>query len=269
MKKFNYGIRHYIAAGLLVLAGVAVAFSWQEFSQESQVSLSTPSPAEPKQAALIEKEVASRLARSKAVGARYRIIEEKNLFSEDREPWRKPPPPPKKPEKKKPKPPPPPPPPPPPGTVIYYGSFVSEGERYAIVRFPKMPSGEYARKELVMKEGETAWEIKRPEGGQYYTLVSVTRRYLEVRDNKGRQYRVGLFDHNRPQVASTTPNKVSITTTAAKDKPAASTSSGGSASKAPDSSNALSKDDKEKLVEQGLMKKIITPFGPVYRPIKK
>jgi hypothetical protein len=129
-----------------------------------------------------------------------------------------------------------------------------------------------------LAEGEEARDEKRP-NGLSYTLVKVEPRKVVLKDSRGQEFAVGLYDNKRRRplktVAAAKP-KITVEQTRA---PAAASPRAGTSSPAASRASAktglsgrqihkLPAAEKEALVKQGVLKKFSTPFGPVYRRAK-
>jgi hypothetical protein len=209
------------------------------------------------------KELRSKLEKSKVGRNRYAVAAEKNLFSPYRRAWHPPTPeapaPPKKVEEKT---------APVRRDVILYGTYIAGSQKKAILRFARFRKG-YRR----LAEGEEARDEGR-KGGVSYTLLKVEARKVVLKDSRGREFEIGLYDNKRRRPAKTTTRaKPQITVEKAKApviNSASAGTKGGSPGPGPKalSSQSLRKlppSKKEALVKQGVLRKISTPFGTVYR----
>jgi len=223
------------------------------------------------------KELRSKLEKTQVGRNRYAVAADKNLFSPNRRAWQ--PPAPKVPEatdKNQDQP------AAPAATrrdVILYGTYIAGGQRKAILQFSRL-----GRKLQRLAEGEEARDEKRP-NGLSYTLVKVEPRQVVLKDSRGQEFAVGLYDNKRRRplktVAAAKP-KITVEQTrapaAASPRAAASPPAGTSSPAASRASaktglsgrqiHKLPAAEKEALVKQGVLKKFSTPFGPVYRRAK-
>ncbi len=213
------------------------------------------------------KELKSKLEKSKVGAGRYAVAAEKNLFSPDRRAWQ--PPTPEAPagkteEVKEAKP------APTRRDVILYGTYIAGGRKKAVLRFTRL-----GRKSWRLAEGEEARDENRP-NGLVYTLVKVEARKVTIKDSRNRQFEVGLYDNKRRRpiktVAAAQP-KITVEQAKAPMPTAAPAARAGTSPAARGISSAairkLPAAKKDALVEQGVLKKFSTPFGPVYRRVKK
>jgi len=272
MKAKRYGYRELVTALLLLLVAVSLFFAWRAFRQESSQHEAELRAQGEEGGALVVDELAASLALPKAVDGRYQIIEEKNLFSPERKAWQAPPAAPAgtEPEQKI----------MPPsslakGEIVYYGSYTKGDLKYAILGFKKL---RIQRGKVILAEGETA---KDEQGAAlWYTLRKVTPLAAVLENNQGQIYTVGLFDHesrNPKQTKNTTEIKVAaseppkavatvVETAAAKEDAKKK-----EAEANPYTTSSLAKmpeGEKEALVQAGKLKKVNTPMGVIYQPVK-
>lgn len=272
MKTKRYGIRYYIAALLLVLSIAAAAFALQAYFNEASVSLPQPKAVGNGESQTALRELSSMLNRSQAVDTRYNIIEDKNLFVPGRKAW-------KAPEQPKPaevkkvvtvpaasrK-----------GEVVLYGTFITPRKKYALVNFPKLPAKDATEKQKrnVVALGET---VKTEASVLNYTIIDIQEDRITVQDQAGQRFSVELKDENKKSPTKTeNKSAISVKTDTAKSQ-SVSVKSSEQEKKAPSRNvsgmspgqiNALPPHEKERLVKEGVLKKQLTPMGPMYRLAK-
>lgn len=204
--------------------------------------------------------------------SQYASISEQNMFSPERRPWSPPPPaqtpsPTTEPERPSPV---------APGGIRLYGTTISTEKKLALLYFERFTS---RQKHFLAREGD----IVRDEGERgetvYYQIVSVAQDRVELLDAQGNNVTIGLYDHQRtdsspglpppnivmqqrqsqgqrqpgpgqasPVVQPTTPEAAGLQQ---------------SLSDLPDSM-----EERERLAREGRLRRIDTPFGPVYRPVE-
>lgn len=185
------------------------------------------------------------------------VIVEKNVFSPRRAAWAPPPPPEPKPEE--PEAPKPPPPPAKRDGVELRGTAMVAGERTAMVHFRPFNPPET----LILREGAVAKPKSGP--GPEFTMVRIESDKVIMTDAAGAEFQVGLYDHSR-QVASQAPAQPqAVVSTTAPAASAPTSSVVGEAPKKELSPAEVQQERNEQLVKEGKMRKINTPFGPVYR----
>ncbi len=262
------------AVVLMLLFAVAVLFlSWRAYKQEAEILTVSQGREKKSTSAVVLEELESLLARPKSAAARYHIIAERNLFSPKRRAWA---PPPAAPETKNEKPETPKPPPPTEDELIYFGSFITGETQYAIVGAPRIRS---ANDEYVVTVGDVIVDPKRKT--RSYTILEITREMIVVKDHNNYTFMIGLLDHDRKgQVATKNSENVTISKTenpntqnvlvsvGTKENENSSNKESQNAAKLPKDYDTLPDSKKEQLVEQGLLKKMKTPFGTVYKPAK-
>ena len=183
------------------------------------------------------------------------VIAERNVFSPLRKAWTPPPPP--EPEKV-PEEPKAPPPPPKRDGVELRGTAMVGNTRTAMIHFRPFNPPET----LLLREGGVAKPSKAD--GPVFTMVRIEPDRVIMKDSAGAEFQVGLYDHSR-QTAAQTPVQqqavVSTETPKAAAPPASSVVSKAPRKETPDAIQERN----EQLVKEGKMRKILTPFGPVYR----
>ena len=251
-------------------AGVEIAFS----------SKATPSVAGTAVQATI-KELGAKLDKPKVGVGRYAVTADKNLFSADRKAWQ--PPAPRLPADEK--------------TeeastaaaapvrrdVILYGTYISGSVKKALLHFKRFRKGR-----VLVAEGEEAKDEESGSSGKrktpVYTVLKVEAKKVTLKDERGGEFEVSLYDNKKRRPAKTR-NKTnilvdsSITPTAKRIRaqPASpgpkvtgtKTSSTATSSLSAKQIRKLSVEEKNALVERGELKKHSTPFGPVYKRVRK
>ena len=281
MKISKLGLRFYISGALFLVAGIGFALAWGAFGQQAEQTFTPTAGNGDAETSLVIQELQGQLETTNPGAARYSIIAEQNLFSPDREPWTPPqlqPDPPQEEEA----------PPPPPANrndVALHGTYLSGGEKRAILSFRHFRS---APKSRILTEGQEA----RDEDGNArisYTVKEIHEDRVELEDSRQQTFSVGLFD-NKQASPQTTQQKTTIEveqgiTAGPVASASASTGDGGSPSASPSSSqkggqggangalstadvNRMDQEDKDRLVKEGKLRKINTPFGNVYKPVK-
>jgi len=227
------------------------------------------------------KELKSKLAKTKIGAGRYAVAADKNLFSPERKAWQ--PPQPKVPkttdknEKNAS-----PEPPPVRRDVVLYGTYIAGSTKKAMLYFKRFRKGH-----LRLAEGEEARDAERGSRrpGPVYTVVRIDPRKVVLKDARGNEFEVSLYDNKKRRPARTMATKQPNIRVekAALHHPTAASKTGRNHAKAqpvgrPGTSGRaltareirkMSREDKEALVSQGVLQKLNTPFGPVYRRAKK
>ncbi len=280
MKISKLGLRFYISGALFLVAGIGFALALGAYGQQAEQTFS-PSPGNgDTETSLVIEELKGQLEAPSLEAARYSIIAEQNLFSPDREAWAPPPPRPEPPQEEEA-------PPPPPANrndVALHGTYLSGGEKRAILSFRHFRS---APKSRILTEGQEA----RDEDGNArlsYTVKEIHEDRVELEDSRQQTFSVGLFDNKQASPRATQQKTTIEVEQGAIAGPvasaSASTGDGGSPSASPSSSqkggqegkdglstadvNRMDQEDKDRLVEEGKLRKINTPFGNVYKPVK-
>lgn len=201
----------------------------------------------------------------------FALIEEKNVFSPLRKAWTAPPPPvletetePEEeltPEETLPK----------RDDIELRGTAMVGEERKAILKFKSFRSGAT----LLLTEGAVAQD-KEAKDGPKFTVLHIKAESVRLKDGAGKEFLVGLYDHDRETphtpVTQTTMEVEPVPTAQAAPAVDSSASSavvvGGTSTNNQQSAETRIQQQREKneqLVKEGKMKKISTPFGPVYR----
>ena len=226
------------------------------------------------------KELAAKLDKPKVGVSRYAVTADRNLFSADRKAWQDPVPRPVAGEEKT-------------ETqalaaaptrrdVVLYGTYISGKTRKAMLHFKRFRKGQ-----MMVAEGE---EAKDKESGNpprrnlpSYTVLKVEARKVTLKDERGQEFTVNLYDNkSRRPVKTVNRKSIKVDKAAAPQKSAKITTStakvsvAGAAGKKSATSTLtsrqirkLSVEEKDALVGKGVLKKHSTPFGPVYKRLRK
>lgn len=283
------------AGAMMVLAVLFLITGFFAFRAESRNSLPSQRQALP-ETPLLAEGFEGFLTRNSggAVDAFMPIVED-NLFSPDRRPWVPP-------LSATPSPPPPVAPPPPRvSNIRLYGTQVTTQEKIGLFYFGDLPG---RNKHRMLREGEFVWDGEEAEGRQVFQVVTIERSKATLVDSAGRSFDIGLFDHSHgpargdtpplftqqgPTIITSVPARPREPASAPHATPALSTDSptepgerplegtGGGRVEPPPLETEQSShpplipiqnhEEMEQLVEEGKMRKIMTPFGPIYRPI--
>jgi len=225
------------------------------------------------------KELRSKLEKTRIGAQRYDVAANKNLFSPERKAWRPPAP--------KPKPEPnqskeaPPVVAPTRRDVVLYGTYIAGKQKKAILYFKRFRKGR-----LRLAEGDEARDgdekaASRP-GSPVYKVLKVEAKSVVLQDARGREFTIGLYDNKkrRPVKTANKPSiqveKVAVSKPVVAAKPKVSNSGNivNNAGKSGPKLTArdirkLSMEEKNTLVSKGVLKKIETPFGPIYKKARK
>jgi hypothetical protein len=248
-------------------SGAEITFS----NKVSTVSDGTAVPA-------VIKELNSKLAKPEVGAGRYAVTADKNLFAADRKAWQ-PPAPPKPeaesngeealvPDKVAPA----------RRDVVLYGTYLAGSVKKAMLHFKRFRKGR-----MLVAEGE---EVKDDEAGgsgrrksPVYTVLKVEAKNVTLKDERGAEFAVGLYDNKQRRPAKPA-NKKNIQVEAAVTV-APSSKRGKSANSVKKETAAVSSSlsakqirkltvkEKDALVERGELKKHETPFGSVYKRVQK
>ncbi|MCD6532732.1 MAG: hypothetical protein J7L25_01475 [Deltaproteobacteria bacterium] len=227
------------------------------------------------------KELSAKLDKPKVGVGRYAVTADKNLFAADRKAWQ--PPAPKVPagEKKEEA--------AAPSAarvrrdVILYGTYISGSVKKALLHFKRFRKGR-----ILVAEGEEANDEEGGSSGKrktpVYTLLKVEAKKVTLKDERGGEFEISLYDNKKRRPAKTS-NKTNIqvgtpaapTARQTRAQPArsnpkvtgAKTSSAATSSLSAKQIRKLSVEEKNALVERGELKRHSTPFGPVYKRIRK
>ena len=228
------------------------------------------------------KELVSKLDKPRVEVSRYAVTADRNLFSPIRKAWHAPVPHPvaavKKEASKAPAA------APIRRDVVLYGTYISGKTRKAMLHFKRFRKGQ-----MLVAEGAEAKDVEsgNPSRRQtpVYTVLKVEAKKVTLKDERGSEFTVNLYDNKKRRPVKTA-NKANIKVgkSAAPQKSAKVTiaPAGGtplkvtkrkSSSAAPALSarqiRKLSVEEKDALVAKGVLKKHTTPFGPVYKRIRK
>ncbi len=272
----------------LFLGVIALFFARHTYKRYSGVEIAFSSKATPAVAGTAVqatiKELSAKLDKPKVSVGRYAVTTDKNLFSADRKAWQ--PPAPRLPASEK--------------TdeastpaaaaapvrrdVILYGTYISGSVKKALLHFKRFRKGR-----MLVAEGEEAKDEEIADSGKrkkpVYTVLKVEAKKVTLKDERGGEFEVSLYDNKKRRPAKTS-NKTNIqvntsdapTARQTRAQPARSgpnvTGTKTTSSKATPSLSAkqirkLSVEEKNALVERGELKKHSTPFGPVYKRIRK
>ncbi|MCK5540121.1 MAG: hypothetical protein KAI69_04270 [Deltaproteobacteria bacterium] len=221
------------------------------------------------------KELKSKLIKSKVGAGRYEVTADQNLFAADRKAWQSPVPPPEATVKKdealapaavpvrR--------------DVILYGTYLSGKVKKAMLHFKRFRKGR-----ILVAEGEQAKDEESSDSGRrkspVYTVLKVEAKKVTLRDQKGSEFEVGLYD-NKQRRPVRTDNKRNIKVDTASSSARKLAKSAKHAKAAPKERVAepaylsaahirkLSAEEKDGLVAGGELKKLNTPFGAVYKRI--
>ena len=223
----------YFSIALLFLASLALgAATIVTYVHESGREMRDPLQTEVEaQETVTAKELQALFQGAKVQGSRYAVISDRNLFSPEREAWEPPPPPPpssqeKEEEETKPVP------PVNPNDVYLYGTSVQNNSTsLAILDFNRFLS---PNKRRVVKEGEIVRDDGERGNNFYYMIRKINPTKVIIEDPQKRAFDVDLFSSKK-----NVGHDFAVQT--------------------------MNDPEKEKLVQQGVLEKLSTPFGPVYR----
>ena len=246
-------------------SGVEIAFS----------SKATPAVAGTAVQATI-KELSAKLDKPKVGVGRYAVTAEKNLFAANRKAWQ--PPAPKEPasEKKEEAAAPAPAAAPVRRDVILYGTYISGSVKKALLHFKRFRKGR-----ILVAEGAEAKDEESGSSGKrktpVYTVLKVEAKKVTLKDERGGEFEIGLYDNKKRRPAKTANRKqikveaaaVPVAPSAKPSKSAASARSAQDSRMSAKQIRKLSVEEKDALVERGDLKKHSTPFGPVYKRVRK
>lgn len=282
-------LRLTLAFLFLALGLGTLVLSWQTFSREAHLKPVQKVSPDEDQVQLSVRELESLFPDSQVKQKQFAVIASNNLFSQKRKEWAPPPP---KPEKKKPEPEPEPEPekkePPPPDSdrddVALYGTYLDENSSKAILFFKRFQQEPRTR---LVQSGETVRDDAEKKDGLSYRIESIEQQEVTLKDDKGIAFTVGLYDHERSRQrrAAAKPKKSIVVSQNSKAESSTSSSLIGK-SPAQDKSSAsrrreqkmlktvrkkseilkLPQEEKDRLVQEGKLQKIDTPFGVIYEP---
>lgn len=228
------------------------------------------------------KDLSSKLVKPRVEVARYSVAADKNLFSPARKAWHAPAPPPVKADKgEAPKPPAP---APTRRDVVLYGTYISGKTKKAMLHFKRFRKGQ-----MLVAEGA---EAKDKDSGNpsnrktpVYKVLKVEAKKVTLKDERGSEFTVMLYDNKKRRPVKTVnkanikvdksapPQKSAKISIAPAGGTPAAVAGGSKKSGAPALSakqiRKLSVEEKDAMVAKGSLKKHNTPFGPVYKRIRK
>lgn len=225
------------------------------------------------------KELRSKLSKPEVGVGRYAVTADKNLFAADRKAWQPPAPPQPQVENKD-------------GAakvpevaapvrrdVVLYGTYLSGSVKKAMLHFKRFRKGR-----MLLAEGEEAKDEETGKSGRrktpVYKILKVEAKNVTLKDERGAEFVVSLYD-NKQRRSARTNNKKNIQVEAAVTVAPAPTKSSRPASLAKKSTSPsgstlsarqirkLSVEEKDALVKKGELRKLNTPFGPVYKRVRK
>ena len=222
------------------------------------------------------KELSAKLVKPKVGTGRYAVTADKNLFAADRKAWQAPALLQSKTEKQE-------------ETstpdaapvrrdVVLYGTYLAGSVKKAMLHFKRFRKGQ-----MLVAEGA---EAKDEEGGAsgrrrtpVYTLLKVEAKKVTLKDERGGEFEVSLYDNKRRRpvktdnkksiqvetaVAPTPPTRTPAKPAGAAGRESTPTTSSLSAKQI----RKLSQEEKDALVERAELKTHSTPFGPVYKRVR-
>ncbi len=265
----------------LALALLVLVFDRHTYKRYSGIEIAVPE----KRAAAgttvqtIIKELASTLAKPRVEGARYAVAADKNLFSPSRKAWqapasspvvRKSSATPKAPAPTR-------------RDVVLYGTYISGKTRKAMLHFKRFRKGRMLVAEGAEARDEDSGSASRRKT-PVYTVVKVEAKKVTLKDERGSEFSVSLYDNKKRRPVKTV-NKANIKVDKSAPRkaakiavaPAVRTAAGGVAATKRSTAPALSArqirklsvEEKDALVAKGVLKKHNTPFGPVYKRVRK
>jgi len=223
------------------------------------------------------KELVSKLDKPRVEVSRYAVTADRNLFSSVRKAWHAPAPQPVAAEKKED--------PKAPVAapvrrdVVLYGTYISGKTRKAMLHFKRFRKGQ-----MLVAEGEEAQDQDRGNPPRRnlptYKVVKVEARKVTLKDERGQEFTVNLYDNkSRRPVKTVNKKSIKVDKAAVPQKAARITTSAASTSGSTGKTGApaltsrqirkLSVEEKDALVAKGALKKHNTPFGPVYQRPRK
>lgn len=200
--------------------------------------------------------------------SQFDTISEKNLFSPERAAWAPPPPPPVVEEEETDEAPP----PSGPHRIRLYGTTIGSERKVALLYFERFSSN---RKHRMVGEGETVRDDgDGPRGGEFL-VKQVEPERVVLADASGQEIVVGLYDHERsaPPPPPEPPTKPAQQPQAPPQMPATPLTmpappppSGDVIRRMEDMPETL--EEREQAAKEGRLRRISTPFGPVFRPLE-
>ena len=274
MKNLGFGIRFLVAAVFIALCGFLLFLGYQSYQREArpEPDLAQSGGRNGVGQTLVE-ELDQALEKPQAQPGRYRIIEDKNLFSPQREAWKdetvveaapEEVPLEAKPQRK---------------DVKLYGLFAMKDKKFAIVGLPRIP---LRNKRHVMNEGETVANND-PDRFLSYTLLSIREDSVLMKDQAGERFLIRLETSDAPSAVAAAqaspaapgdnPTSIIVTSSAKADSAGGGEQttetkpSGGrkSAYGGKPSPSMMSEERRDQLVRQGTLVKVRTPMGFMYK----
>lgn len=246
-------------------ATVFAWMGWESYQDGVRQGLPLRGQQADETSAMLPMELSALLSEAPPPLTQYQPISDKNLFSPDRKPWTPPAPPPKPAEEPIAEEPPPPAPPPGDPRIRLYGTTITDNRRTALLYFDRFTS---KQKHRLLEVGETARDEGERGERYFFVLQSIEQDKAVLEDADGWEHVVGLFDHERrapapePTPAATTPERAP--TAGNEDQGVAPT--GEPIRRMEDIPESL--EEREQLAEEGRLRRLSTPFGPVFRPIE-
>jgi len=268
----------------LALALVVLVFDRQTYKNYSGAEIVTsPKKAAPAAGSTVQttiKDLTSKLTKPRVEAARYSVAADKNLFSASRKAWQAPAPPPSADKKDE-----------VPKTpavaptrrdVVLYGTYISGKTRKAMLHFKRFRKGQMLVAEGAEAKDEESGNSSRRQA-PVYTVLKVEAKKVTLKDERGSEFTVNLYDNKKRRPVKTA-NKANIkvgkATASQKSAkvvvaPAGGTPSAKSKRRSGEPAMSarqirkLSVEEKDALVTKGVLKKHSTPFGPVYKRIRK
>lgn len=196
--------------------------------------------------------------------SQYQAVTEQNLFSPDRKAW--------EPPQAAPEPEPeqavdaPPPPVSGPQRIRLYGTTIGPERRTALLFFQHFAS---RQKHRLVEEGETVHDDGDGARDISYILKSLESERAVLEDNRGQKIVVGLYDHERAAIRDEgvqAPQPDTAQPAPPAQKPDDSPPVADPIRRMEDIPREL--EERERLAKEGRLRRISTPFGPVFRPIE-
>ena len=269
MKTLRFGTRFVVATLLLGLAGGVLFWAVQAYQRESRTDLTAQgarkeTPSNPR----LAQELEQAMGQPKVQPSRYRVIEDRNLFTPERKMW-SPPEPEKKDDEK---------------TEIVeaqrtdvqlFGTFRMNDTRYAILGLPLLRRA-YPRYTVAEGETLTSEDAENSPEPVSYTLVAIEDDHILVRDYAGKTFKVSHENkRNGPSFSTAAASSPSVVVTsqaappasAARSTPQTNTGPGVVTTEKGDRAKPglVSKEKREQMVRDGSMVKVKTPFGTMYK----
>ncbi|MBN2808027.1 MAG: hypothetical protein JXR80_00880 [Deltaproteobacteria bacterium] len=265
----------FLLLGLVVL--VFDRYTYKHHSGGEIVFKGGATPAAvPTAAPAVIKELNSKLVKSEVGAGRYAVVVDKNLFAADRTAWQPPAPPQPPAENKEEDSPAPEVAAPVRRDVVLYGTYLSGSVKKAMLNFKRFRQGK-----VLLGEGEQAKDEADGDSARrqtpVYTLLKVQAKSVTLKDERGGEFSVSLYDNKQRRPVQTDNQKniqveaavtVAPVPVATPENPASPPGKEGDAPSVALSAKdirKLSVEEKDALVAKGELKKHSTPFGPVYK----